>query len=152
MGKKAILFILIGIVVGLAGGVAGAYFIIDQSQPPEEPVIEEFDLKDGSRLTLEKVRVVLAPTNGKKAILEADFTMVFKTPEALTLAEGMQQDIKDAILGVFEVKTYEEVNQTGARNEMKEPVLKAVRELYNNEEDRENIVAVMISNFILTAI
>ena len=152
MGKKAILFILIGIVVGLAGGVAGAYFMIDQSQPPEEPVIEEFDLKDGSRLTLEKVQVVLAPTESKKSILQADFTIVFKNAEALALAEGMKEDIKDAILGVFEVKTYNELNQPGARNDMKEPVLNAVRELYNNEEDRENIVAVMISNFVLTSI
>ena len=33
---------------------------------------------------------------------------------------------------------------------MKEPVLEAIRELYNVEEDRENIVAVMIPAFIVT--
>ena len=62
----------------------------------------------------------------------------------------MQEDIRDAIMGVFEVKTSEELNHPSARNEMKEPVLNAVRELYNNEEDRENIMAIMISSFIVT--
>lgn len=152
MGKKAILFILIGVVVGLAGGIAGAFFMIDQSKPPEEPVVEEFDLKDGARLTLEKVQIVLPQVDANKSFLQADFTIVFKTAEALALAEGMQADIKDAILGVFETKTYDELNQTGARNDMKEPVLEAIRGLYNNEEDRENIMAIMISNFILTKV
>ena len=62
----------------------------------------------------------------------------------------MREYIKDAIMSVFEVKTADELNQTGARNDMKEPVLNAIRELYNDEADRENIVAVMIPTFIVT--
>lgn len=150
MGKKAVLFIVLGIVLGVVLGGLGLFFMLGQSNEPvaEEPVIEKFDLKDGSRLTLSKVQIPLMQTGSKKQFLQTDITLVFKTAEAMTLAEGMQEDIKDAIMGVFEVKTAEEL--IGARNNMKEPVLNAVRELYNNEEDRENIVAVMISSFIVT--
>ena len=150
MGKKAVLFIVLGIVLGVVGAVVGVLVFLDQGKEPvvEEPVIEKFDLKDGSRLTLSKVQVPLIQTGSKKQFLQTDITLVFKTAEAMTLAEGMQEDIKDAIMGVFEVKTAEEL--IGARNSMKEPVLTAVRELYNNEEDRENIVAVMISSSIIT--
>lgn len=151
MGKKAVLFIVLGIVLGIGGALAGVFFMLGQTKEPveeEEIVIEKFDLKDGSRLTLSKVQIPLIQTGSKKQFLQTDITLVFKTAEAMSLAEGMQEDIKDAIMGVFEVKTAEEL--TGARNNMKEPVLNAVRELYNNEEDRENIVAVMISSFIIT--
>ena len=51
----------------------------------------------------------------------------------------MVPDIKDAIYGVFESKTSDELRAAGAREAMKEPVLEAIRELYNEEEDRENI-------------
>ena len=62
----------------------------------------------------------------------------------------MVPDIKDAIYGVFETKTADELRVAGTRESMKEPVLEAIRELYNDEEDRENIVAVMIPAFIVT--
>ena len=151
MGKKAILFIIVGVVLGLSGALAGVFFMMDQINKPveEEPVIEEFDLKDGTRLTLEKVQVPLMQTTSKKQFLQADFTIVFKDEEALALAESMQEDIRDAIMSVFEVKTADELSKPGSRNEMKEPVLNAIRELYNNEEDREKIMAVMIPSFIV---
>lgn len=152
MVKKVVIFIIIGVVFGIAGALAGVFFMMNKANEPEvtEPVVETFDLKDGTRLTLEKVQVPLLQTDNTKHFLQADFTIVFKSEEALALAEGMNQDIKDAIMSVFEVKTAAELTQVGARNDMKEPVLKAIRELYNNEEDRENIVAIMISSFIVT--
>jgi len=152
MGKKALLFIIIGVVlgVGLAGG--GIYFMIKNGNvaPEEEVVVEEFDLKDGHRFTLEKVQIPLKQTSSKASFLQADFTIIFKTEEALALAESMTPDIKDAIYGVIENKTAEELKAEGAREAIKAPVLEAIKELYNDEEDRENIAAVKISSFITT--
>ncbi len=151
MGKKAILFIIIGLVLGagLAGG--GVYFMI-QNGTMKDPVekVEEFDLKDGQRFTLSKVQIPLVQTGSKTSFLQADFTIVLKNENALTLATSMEPDIKDAIYGVFESKTPEELKTPGARESMKEPVLEAIRGLYNSEEDRENIIAVKISSFIIT--
>lgn len=153
MGKKAVLFIVIGIVLGIGGALAGVFFMLNQGNPANEIKefkVEEFDLKNGKSLTLEKVQIPLAQTGSKTQFLQADFTIVFKDEDALTQAEGMKEYIKDAIMSVFEVKTSEELKQPGARNNMKEPVLEAVRELYNDEADREKIVAVMIPTFIVT--
>ncbi len=152
MGKKAIIFIIVGILVGalIAGG--GVFFILrNGAEKPDVPeVIPTFDIKDGQRFTLQKVQIPLYQTGSKASFLQADFTIIFKNKEALTLAQSMEPDIKDAIYGVFEVKTAEELKELGAREAMKEPVLEAIRELYNDEEDRENIVAVKISSFIVS--
>lgn len=148
MGKKAILFIVIGILLGAALAGGGIFFMIQNGAVKPQEEIEEFDIKDGQRLTLEKVQIPLAQTTSKAVFLQADFTIIFKNSEALALAETMIPDIKDAIYGVFENKTADELR--GSREAMKEPVLKAIRELYNDEEDRENIFAVMIPSFIVT--
>jgi len=135
--------------VALAGG--GIFFIMQNGgeKPVEEVVEPPFDLKNGQRLTLEKVQIPLVQTSSKTAFLQADFTIIFKDAEALALAEAMIPDIKDAIYGVFEVKTAEELRAVGSRETMKEPVLEAIRNLYNDEEDREKIAAVMIPAFII---
>ncbi len=151
MGKKTIFFIIIGLVLGAVLAGVGIYFMI-QNGTVKEPVEEvaEFDLKDGQRFTLSKVQIPLVQTGSKISILQADFTIVLKNENALTLATSMEPDIKDAIYGVFESKTPEELKLPGARESMKEPVLEAIRELYNSEEDKENIIAVMIAPFIIT--
>ena len=131
--KKIIIFLVIGLVLGagLAGG--GVYFMVQNGaiKPPEEVIEPAFDLKDGQRLTLEKVQIPLVQTGSKAAFLQADFTIIFKSAEALALAESMIPDIKDAIYGVFETKTADELRAAGAREAMKEPVLEAIKGLYN---------------------
>jgi len=148
--KKIIIFLIIGLVVGagLAGG--GVYFLVQNGAVKAPEVVEEppFDLKDGKSFTLEKVQIPLAQTGSKQSFLQADITIVLKTEEALTLAEGMAPYIKDAIYGVFANKTPDELNIKN-RETLKKEVLDAVRELYNQEEDRENIFTVMFPSFIV---
>ena len=150
MGKKAIIFIVVGVILGAALAGGGIFFMIQNGavKTPEVVVEPPFDLKNGQRLTLEKVQIPLMQTGSKTTFLQADFTVIFKTPEALTLAESRVPDIKDAIYGVFEKKTPEELR--GNREAMKEPVLEAIRALYNEEEDKEDIAAIMISSYIIT--
>ena len=57
--KKLIIFLVVGLILGagLAGG--GVYFMVQNGaiKAPEEEVVPPFDLKDGQRLTLEKVQI-----------------------------------------------------------------------------------------------
>ena len=100
MGKKALIFIIVGVVLGLAGGAAGVFFImnkVNEANNPEPVIVEEFDLKDGKNLVLEKIQVPLAQTTSKRQYLQANFTIVFKDEETLTLASGMTDAIKDLL-------------------------------------------------------
>ena len=160
MGKKAILFIVIGVVLGVALAGGGIFFMLQNGgeKPVEvEPVIEEFDITQGHRLTLEKVQIPLAISSSKTNYLQADFTIVFKNAELLTKAEGLLPDIKDVIYGVFETKTANELkvqpNADGTiispREAMKGPVLEAVRNVFFTEEEKDAVAAVVISSFIV---
>jgi len=161
MGKKAILFIVIGVVLGVALAGGGIFFMLQNGgeKPIEEEkeVIEEFDITQGYRLTLEKVQIPLAISSSKTNYLQADFTIIFKNAEILTKAEGLLPDIKDVIYGVFETKTANELkvqpnaegNVISPREAMKGPVLEAVRNVFFTEEEKEAVAAVAISSFIV---
>lgn len=168
MGKKAVLFIVIGVILGVGLAAGGVFFMIKNGAiVPEEEIkkIEEYDLTQGKRLTLEKVQIPLASSGSKTSYLQADFTVVYKTDEALEKANTMIPDIKSAIYGVFETKTADElkvkpagtnVDENGEnmasvspREAMREPLLDAIRELYLLEEDKENVVSVIISSFMI---
>lgn len=166
MGKKAILFIVIGVVLGVALAGGGIYFMIQnaaEKPETEEPEIEEYDLTQGKRLTLEKVQIPLASSGSKTSYLQADFTIVFKTEDALNKANEMIPDIKAAIYSVFETKTADQLkvkpttetedgeakSDISPREAMREPVLDSIRNIYTTEEDKENIVSVVISSFMV---
>lgn len=166
MGKKAILFIVIGALLGVVVAAGGVFFLLssDKEQPEEEVVeIQEFDVaNEGKRFTLEKVQIPLVMMGSKASYLQADFTIIFKTEDALKKAEAMTPDIKSAIYGVFETKTADELRAKPVANEnnseeklispreaMREPVLEAIRNLYLTEEDKENIHSVVISSFMV---
>ncbi|MBP3284099.1 MAG: flagellar basal body-associated FliL family protein [Clostridia bacterium] len=153
MAKKALIIIIIAVVFGLVGAGAGVYFMMNRFDPNKQVVEPEetgFDLKDGSSLALNDVMISLKKTGSKASYLKASFVIVFEDEKALATAEKMTDYYRDAILSVFESKTAEELSDSNKRNEMKEPVLEAIRSLYNNEEDREKIIAVMIPSFIVT--
>jgi len=170
MGKKAIIFIIVGAVLGvlLAGG--GIFFILNNAPTPvedgveeQEKKVEEYDTTQGKRLTLSKVQIPLAGLGSKTSYLQADFTIIFKTDEALKKAEAMEPDIKAAIYSVFETKTADDLKVKPAipdedgnikeivspRIAMQEPLLKAIRDIYVTEEDKEEVVSVVISSFMI---
>jgi len=148
---KNILIIVIAAVVGIVGGGVGGYFLASKLNPANQVLEEEvaFDLQNGSSLALNDMTIALKKSGSKSSFLKASFVIVFEDAETLATAENMTDYYRDAILSVFEDKTADDLNIVG-RNEMKEPILQAIRELYNNEEDREKIVAVMIPSFIVT--
>ena len=129
----------------------------------EAPKIEEYDTTQGKRLTLSKVQVPLAGLGSKTSYLQADFTIIFKTENALKKAEAMEPDIKAAIYSVFETKTADDLKVKPAtpdengnikevvspRIAMQEPLLEAIRAIYVTEEDKEDVVSVVISSFMV---
>ena len=167
MGKKALIFIIVGALLGvlLAGG--GIYLILSNSPAPteegedgEEPKVVEYDTTQGKRLTLSKVQIPLAGVGSKTSYLQADFTIIFKTDTALKKAEAMEPDIKSAIYSVFETKTADDLkvkpaidgtadNVVSPRIAMQEPLLNAIRAIYVTEEDKEDVVSVVISSFMI---
>lgn len=170
MGKKTILFIIIGAVLGVALAGGGIFFILSHPSVPEEEgleeqekKVEEYDTTQGKRLTLSKVQIPLAGLGSKTSYLQADFTIIFKTDAALTKAEAMEPDIKAAIYSVFETKTADDLKVKPAipdengnikevvspRIAMQEPLLNAIRAIYVTEEDKEEVVSVVISSFMV---
>ena len=170
MGKKALIFIIIGAILGVALAGGGIYLILSNSPAPsedgeegEESKVEEYDTTQGKRLTLSKVQVPLAGLGSKTSYLQADFTIIFKTEAALKKAEAMEPDIKAAIYSVFETKTADDLKVKPAipdengnvkevvspRIAMQEPLLEAIRAIYVTEEDKEDIVSVVISSFMI---
>ena len=170
MGKKALIFIVVGAILGVALAGGGIYFILNNAPAPEEEdgettekKVEEYDLTQGKRFTLSKVQIPLAGMGSKTSYLQADFTIVFKTDVALKKAEAMEPDIKAAIYSVFETKTADDlrakpatidengnaVESVSPRIAMQEPLLNAIRAIYVTEEDKEDIVGVVISSFMI---
>lgn len=170
MGKKAFIFIIVGAVLGLALAGGGIFFILNNAPAPEEEgtetvekKVEEYDTTQGKRLTLSKVQIPLAGLGSKTSYLQADFTIIFKSEEALKKAEAMEPDIKAAIYSVFETKTADDLKVKPAvpdengniketispRIAMQEPLLNAIRGIYVTEEDKEEVVSVVISSFMV---
>jgi len=168
MGKKALIFIIVGAVLGLLLAGGGIYLILSNSPVPTEegeegeaPKVVEYDTTQGKRLTLSKVQIPLAGVGSKTSYLQADFTIIFKTDAALKKAEAMEPDIKSAIYSVFETKTADDLrvkpsvdgsteNVVSPRIAMQEPLLNAIRAIYVTEEDKEDVVSVVISSFMIT--
>lgn len=174
MGKKALLFIIIGVVLGVALAGVGIFFLLQNGgtepvdEEEKEPVEEVFDTTQGKKLIMEKVQIPLATSAGSKAhFVQADFSITYKTEEALTKANELIPDIKAAIYSVFETKTADQLkvktiidpvtgesivpeDQVAPRVAMCEPVLQAIKNIYLLEEDKENVVSVVISSFIVS--
>jgi len=147
---KNILIIAIAAIVGVVGGGVGGYFLASKLNPANQVVVEEeteIDLKDCSSLVLEDVTIPLKRVSSKAVFMKANFIITLADEEALTTAEKMKEYYRSAILSVFESKTVAELD--GKRNDMREPVLQAIRELYNSEEDREKIIGVDIPVYTL---
>lgn len=157
MGKKAVLFIIVGIVLGAGLAAGGVFFMLKNGgiQAPVEPVVEVFDTTQGYTLSLKDVLIPLVQTSSRPDYLKADFTVIFKTEEALAKAEGIAPHISEAIYSVFETKTANELkvhyDSNGAkivpRETMKEEVLNAIRNVFLEEEDKENVAAIIIYPF-----
>lgn len=149
MAKKAIILIIVLVVVGMAGTVGGLIYFLNR--PAEAEVVEEvdegIDYETAKLLTISDMKVRLKQSGIKPSYLLANIDITLVDEEALTKFEALQPIIKDAILGVLETKTAEELD--GNRAELKEPVLQAIKDIFPKQEDKDKILGVAISQFLI---
>ena len=65
----------------------------------------------------------------------------------LTRVTALDSKIKDVVLGVFETKTAEELE--GNREVMKQAMLDSIREIFVKQADKEKIVDVSITKYMI---
>lgn len=149
MAKKAIILILVLVFVGMAGTIGGLVYFLNK--PAEAEVVEEVDegvdYETAKLLTIADMKVRLKQSGVKPSYLLANIDITLVDEEALTKFEALQPIIKDAILGVLETKTAEELD--GNRAALKEPVLQAVKDIFPKQEDKDKILGVAISQFLI---
>lgn len=149
MAKKAIILIIVLVVVGMAGTIGGLVYFLNR--PAEAEVVEEvdegIDYETAKLLTIAGMKVRLKQSGVKPSYLVASIDITLVDEEALTKFEALQPIIKDAILGVLETKTAEELD--GNRAALKEPVLQAIKDIFPKQEDKDKILGVAISEFLI---
>lgn len=158
MGKKAIVFIIIGIVLGAGLAAGGTFFMLKNGaiKPEPENVVQEYDKTSGKRLTLEKFTVPLVQTSSQSSYIAANFTIIFKDEDALTKAQDLVPDIKEAFYKILAVKTADQLKVRLVSNEdgtstmvnpildLKKDLLEAVKDIYTTEEDKETVIDVIV--------
>ena len=65
----------------------------------------------------------------------------------LAKVESLNNKIEDVILGIFEGKTAEELE--GKREVMKQVILDNIREIFVKQADKEKIVDVSITEYVI---
>lgn len=149
MAKKAIILIIVLVVVGMAGTVGGLIYFLNR--PAEAEVVEEvdegIDYETAKLLTIADMKVRLKQSGIKPSYLLATIDITLVDEEALTKFEALQAIIKDAILGVLETKTAEELD--GNRAALKEPILQAIKDIFPKQEDKDKILGIAISQFLI---
>jgi len=149
MAKKAIILIIVLVIVGMAGTIGGLVWFLNK--PAEAEVVEEvdegIDYETAKLLTIADMKVRLKQSGVKPSYLLANIDITLVDEEALTKFEALQPIIKDAILGVLETKTAEELD--GNRAALKEPILQAIQNIFPKQEDKDKILGVAISQFLI---
>lgn len=152
MLKKSIIIIIISVTISLTIAFGGIWFLLKKdAEPPEEEketIVEEIDLSTLQRFNV-SMTVSLKQTSSKTNFLLADIVISVQDEEMLTRIEGLSDIVKAEILGVLENKTVEDLKVEGARKALTEPILEAVRGIFSKQEDKDKIIAIHISKFLV---
>ncbi|MBE5812341.1 MAG: flagellar basal body-associated FliL family protein [Clostridiales bacterium] len=155
MNKKSLLIIIMAVTIALLVAFGTIFLFLKKvDEKEEEPeIIEEVDLNkiDYEQLqtySLDKMTIKIVQTASKPhyLILEAGFYVTDE--EMLTRMTTLNSKIKDVVLGVFEDKTAEQLE--GNREVMKQAMLESVREIFVKQADKEKIVDVSITNYMIS--
>lgn len=152
MLKRSIIIIIISVTISLAIAFGGIWFLLKKdAEPPveeQENIVEEIDLSMLQRFNV-SMTVSLKQTTSKTNFLLTDIIISVQDEEMLARVEGLSDIIKAEILGVLENKTVEDLRVEGARVALTEPILESVRGIFSKQEDKDKIVAVHISKFLV---
>lgn len=151
--KKLLVIIIVVITLALLGAFGTIFFMLNKAQEPTEEEklkaaqeeIDKLDFEQLSAFSMDPLTIQIKRTSSKPDYLVIKATINVKDEAMLTRVEALNEVIIDSINGIFENKTKDELE--GKREEMKEPILQAVRELFSKEEDKMQIINVLITDY-----
>ena len=152
--KKILIIIIVVITIALLGAFGTIYFLMNKANEPTEEEklkaaqeeIDQLDAESLAKLQIEPINFPLKKVNSKHDFLRMEMTICVKDDAMLARVEGRKAEIIDSLNGIFEDKTMEELQ--GNRKQMKEPILTAVRDLFPKEEDKMQIISVLITQYL----
>ena len=154
MNKKSLLIIIMAVTVALLVAFGTIFLFLKKvDEKEEEPeIIEEIDLNkiDYEQLqsyTLAPMTIKIVQTASKPHYLMLEAGVYVTDEEMLTRVTALDSKIKDVVLGVFETKTAEELE--GNREVMKQAMLDSIREIFVKQADKEKIVDVSITKYMI---
>jgi len=155
VNKKSLLIIIAAITVALLVAFGTIFLFIKKVEDKEEEpeIVEEIDLNkiDYEQLqsySLDKMTIKIVQTASKPHYLILEAGIYVTDEEMLARVQALNSKIKDVVLGVFETKTAEELE--GNREVMKQVILENIREIFVKQADKEKIVDVSITNYMVT--
>jgi len=151
--KKILIIIIAVVTIALVGAGVTIYFAIDKANEPTEEEkfkaaqeeIDKMDFEQLQKFSMEPMTIQIKRTKSKPDYLVIKLVISVKDEAMLARVESLNDVIVDSINGIFENKTAEELE--GKREEMKEPILEAVRNLFSKQEDKIQIVNVLITDY-----
>lgn len=134
--SKTVLIIIISVAVLFMGMVGAGFFILWNkiSQMPmdtatvEELAVEEEENVIGPLYSLDTMIVNLAGHGGKR-YLRVTMALELSDPEAMTTIESRLPQVRDAILMILPVKTYDDVSTTDGKIALRAEVMEKINEL-----------------------
>lgn len=151
--KKILIIVIVVVSLALIGAFVSIFLVINKSKEPtaEEKLAQEIealqnvDIEELVPFTLDQQIIQLVGTGSKHDYIVLDIVINVRDNDMLARVEKLKPAIIDSIRGLFESKTPDELS--GKRQEMKEPILKAVKDLFSKEEDKLKIISVFITNY-----
>jgi len=155
VNKKSLLIIIAAVTVALLIAFGTIFlFLRKVEEKEEEPeIVEEIDLNkiDYEQLqsyALDKMTIKIVQTASKPHYLILEAGIYVTDEEMLARVQALTSRIKDVVLGVFENKTAEELE--GNREVMKQVMLENIREIFLKKSDKEKIVDISITNYMIS--
>lgn len=154
MNKKSLLIIIAAVTIALLIAFGTIFLFLKKVEEKEdEPeIIEEVDLNkiDYEQLlsyTIDPMTIKIVQTASKPHYLMLESGIYVTDEEMLARVQALSSRIKDVVLGVFENKTAEELE--GNREVMKQAMLDSIREIFVKQADKEKIVDVSITKYMV---
>ena len=154
MNKKSLLIIIMSVTIALLIAFGTIFLFLKKIEEEESKpeIIEEVDLNkiDYEQLlsyNLDKRTIKIVQTASKPHWLQIEIGLYVTDEEMLARVEALNNKIEDVILGIFETKTAEELD--GNREVMKQVILDNIREIFVKQADKEKIVDVSITEYVI---
>jgi len=155
VNKKALLIIIAAVTIALLVAFGTIFLFLKKVEEKEEEVeisdtidLNKIDYEQLQSYNLEKMTIKIVQTASKPHYLILEAGIYVTDEEMLTRVGALNSKIKDVILGIFETKTAAELE--GKREVMKQVILDEIREIFVKEADKEKIVDVSITNYMVT--